>query len=114
RVGVERKSLPEESNRVVVASFVVELMGLFVEIVGAAECVRHRPGLPWTFGSIVGHSGGRIKRTACAGPSAAGQPNQRRDRCLATYPERGVDRPKSPHILLTRQLLESPGEPRNR
>jgi hypothetical protein len=46
RIGVEGKSLAEESDRLVIAAFVVELMGLFVEIVGAAECIRHLLGLP--------------------------------------------------------------------
>ena len=44
-VGVEGDAFLEDGQRFIVAAFVVELMGLFVEVVGAEECVRHRQGL---------------------------------------------------------------------
>ena len=43
--GVPCQPFAQKGDRVVVAAFVVELMGLFVEVVGAAKCFRHRQGL---------------------------------------------------------------------
>ena len=45
RVGVQRYAFFENSQGFIVATFVVQVMGLFVEIVGAEECVRHRQDL---------------------------------------------------------------------
>jgi hypothetical protein len=42
RVGVADYPLVEDQQRFIVAAFIVELMGLFVEVVGAKECVRHQ------------------------------------------------------------------------
>jgi hypothetical protein len=44
-VGVQRYAFIENSQGFIVAAFVIEMMGLFVEIVGAEECVRHRQDL---------------------------------------------------------------------
>ena len=41
-VGVEGDAFLEDAQRFIVAAFVVEVMGLFVEVVGAEECIRHR------------------------------------------------------------------------
>jgi hypothetical protein len=45
-VGVEGDAFLQDGQRFIVAAFVIELMGLFVEVVGAEECVRHRQDLP--------------------------------------------------------------------
>jgi hypothetical protein len=45
-VRVQRYAFIEDGQSFIVAAFVVEVMGLFVEIVGAEECVRHRQDLP--------------------------------------------------------------------
>jgi hypothetical protein len=42
-VGIEEDTFVQNSQRFIVSAFVVELMGLFVEVVGAEECIRHRP-----------------------------------------------------------------------
>ena len=41
-VRVERDPFLQDGQGFIVAAFVVELMGLFVEVVGAEECIRHR------------------------------------------------------------------------
>ena len=45
-VGVEGDALLQDGQGFIVAAFVVELMGLFVEVVGAEKCIRHRQRLP--------------------------------------------------------------------
>jgi len=45
-VGVEEDTFVQDGQRFIVSAFVVELMSLFVEVVGAEECVRHRPASP--------------------------------------------------------------------
>src|SRR4029079_2102855 len=45
RVRVQRYAFIENGQGFIVAAFVIEMMGLFVEIVGAEECVRHRQDL---------------------------------------------------------------------
>jgi hypothetical protein len=45
-VGVECDALLQDGQSFIVAAFVVELMGLFVEVVGAEECIRHRRASP--------------------------------------------------------------------
>ena len=68
RIGVEGDSLAEESDDVIVAAFVVELMGLFVEIVGAAECIRHRLDLHeglWVNSRTVGWEEQGKRRANC-------------------------------------------------
>ena len=42
-VRVEGNAFLEDQQRFIVPAFVVELMGLFVEVVGAEKCIRHRP-----------------------------------------------------------------------
>ena len=42
-VGIEEDTFVQDGQRFIVSAFVVELMGLFVEVVGAEECIRHRP-----------------------------------------------------------------------
>jgi hypothetical protein len=44
-VRVQRYAFIENGQGFIVAAFVIEMMGLFVEIVGAEECVRHRQDL---------------------------------------------------------------------
>jgi hypothetical protein len=44
-MGVEGDAVPQNGERVVVPTFVIELMGLFVEVVGAEKCFRHRQDL---------------------------------------------------------------------
>ena len=39
---VEGDAFLEDQQRFIVPAFVIELMGLFVEVVGAEKCVRHR------------------------------------------------------------------------
>jgi hypothetical protein len=41
-VGIEGDAFLEDAQGFIVATFIVEVMGLFVEVVGAEECVRHR------------------------------------------------------------------------
>ena len=41
-VRIEGDALIQDGQRLIIAAFVVELMGLFVEVVGAEECIRHR------------------------------------------------------------------------
>ena len=41
-VGVKGNAFSQDGQGFIVAAFVVELMGLFVEVVGAEECIRHR------------------------------------------------------------------------
>ncbi len=41
-VRIEGDALIQDGQRLIIAAFVVELMGLFVEVVGAEKCVRHR------------------------------------------------------------------------
>ena len=45
-VGVEGDALLQDGQGFIVAAFVVELMGLFVEVVGAEKCIRHRRASP--------------------------------------------------------------------
>ena len=42
---VEGDAFLEDQQRFIVPAFVVELMGLFVEVVGAEKGIRHRPVL---------------------------------------------------------------------
>ena len=44
-VGVKENAFLENGQSFIVAAFIVEVMGLFVEVVGAEECVRHRQDL---------------------------------------------------------------------
>ena len=44
-VGVERETFGQEGEGFVVATFVVELMGMIVELVGATEAFRHAGAL---------------------------------------------------------------------
>ena len=48
-VGIEIETFVQDDKRVVVFSFVVELMGFFIEVVGTQETVRHRQGLARSF-----------------------------------------------------------------
>ena len=57
RVGIQREPLAQQRECFLVGSFVVELVGLFVELVGAAECIRHRQG--------ASRAGWSILRTPC-------------------------------------------------
>jgi hypothetical protein len=41
-VRVEGGAFLEDQQCFIVPAFVIELMGLFVEVVGAEECVRHQ------------------------------------------------------------------------
>ena len=61
-VGVEGDAFLEDSQRFIVAAFVVELMGLFVEVVGAEECIRHRQDLPQQVTDKLRSCGERSKR----------------------------------------------------
>jgi hypothetical protein len=45
-VGVQLDAFLEDCQGFIVATFVVEVMGLFVEVVGAEECIRHQQDLP--------------------------------------------------------------------
>ena len=45
RVGVEGDAVLQNGQSIVIPAFVVELMGLFVEVVGAEKCFRHRQDL---------------------------------------------------------------------
>jgi hypothetical protein len=45
-VRVERDPFFEDGQSFIVAAFVVELMGMFVEVVGAEKCIRHRRASP--------------------------------------------------------------------
>jgi hypothetical protein len=45
-VRVERDPFLQDGQSFIVAAFVVELMGLFVEFVGAQKCFRHRRASP--------------------------------------------------------------------
>ena len=42
-MGVQRDAFLEDRQGFIVAAFIIEVMCLFVEVVGAEECVRHRP-----------------------------------------------------------------------
>ena len=42
-VWVEGDAFLEDQQRFIVPAFVIELMGLFVEVVGAEKGIRHRP-----------------------------------------------------------------------
>jgi len=44
-VRVKGDAFFEDCQGFIVAAFIVEVMGLFVEVVGAQECVRHRQDL---------------------------------------------------------------------
>ena len=44
-VGVERETFGQQGERFVVATFVVELMGMIIEIVGTSEAFRHAGAL---------------------------------------------------------------------
>jgi hypothetical protein len=44
-VGIKVDAFLEDCQGFIVAAFIVEVMGLFVEVVGAEECVRHRQDL---------------------------------------------------------------------
>ena len=46
---IEGDALFQEGERVVVSTFVVQLVGLFVEIIGAAERIRHQARPPGLF-----------------------------------------------------------------
>ena len=56
------EALAEERQRLVVTTFVVELMGLFVEIVGSAEGIRHRQGLRSGLLQVTDGRAGRASR----------------------------------------------------
>jgi len=45
-VGIKEDAFVQDAQRFIVTAFVIELMGLFVEVVGAEECIRHRPASP--------------------------------------------------------------------
>jgi hypothetical protein len=44
-VGVEGNPLFEDDQRFIVEAFVIEVMGSFIEVVGAEKCFRHRQDL---------------------------------------------------------------------
>ena len=67
-VGVESYAFFEDGQGFIVAAFVVEVMGLFVEVVGAEECVRHRQGLPRLVTDKLRSCPGRSKRTGRSNP----------------------------------------------
>jgi hypothetical protein len=46
RVGIEGEAVFQGLQRFVVPSLVVELVGLFIEVVGAEKGIRHPAGLP--------------------------------------------------------------------
>jgi hypothetical protein len=53
-VGVELDTFVEEVESLVEAAFVVELVGVFVVLVGAEEPIRHQAGPPAAFDPKVG------------------------------------------------------------
>ena len=66
-VGVQRYAFIEDSQGFIVAAFVIEMMGLFVEIVGAEECVRHRQDLSRRVNDKLRNCRNRSKRIPHAG-----------------------------------------------
>jgi aspartate/tyrosine/aromatic aminotransferase len=68
-VRIQRYAFIEDGQSFIVAAFVVEVMGLFVEIVGAEECVRHRQDLPRQVEHKLRISIRRSKRIPHAPPS---------------------------------------------
>jgi hypothetical protein len=61
-VGVESDAFLENDQSFIVPAFIVEVMGLFVEVVGAEECVRHRQDLPRLVTDKLRICGGTSKR----------------------------------------------------
>jgi hypothetical protein len=62
-VRVQRYAFLEDGQGFIVAAFVVEVMGLFIEIVGAEECVRHQQDLPRQVTDKLRTCSTRSKRT---------------------------------------------------
>ena len=87
RVGIQREPLTQQRECFLVGSLIVELVGLFVELVGAAECIRHRQGASRAGWSILrtpapaGKSLGRNRLEISIANGGKGLPHLKRHHC---------------------------------